>query len=73
MKKWYCIIIKKDNKYTLNMGVYGENINDEPAYKSIDYDRIQRLKVLKQADLVQLATLFPNEISLKQKLYIKKL
>ncbi len=44
-----------------------ENINDEPAYKSIDYDRIQRLKVLKQADLVQLATLFPNEISLKQK------
>ena len=30
MKKWFCIIIKKDNKYTLNMGVYGENIDDEP-------------------------------------------
>ena len=40
MKKWFCIIIKKDNKYSLNMGVYGENIDDEPI--NVKYNDLKK-------------------------------
>ena len=40
--------------------------NESPLYHSICFDRLQRYKVLKQADLVLLLTLFP-EFSLEEK------
>ena len=41
--------------------------NDRPAYKQVCFDRMQRYKVLKQADLVLLMTLFPNDFTQRQK------
>ena len=43
---------------------------DVPSYKSICFDRLQRYRALKQADLVLLATLFPAEFSREEKLNI---
>lgn len=40
---------------------------DEPLYKQVCFDRMQRYKVLKQADLVLLMTLFPNDFTQDQK------
>ena len=36
---------------------------DEPSYKQYCFDRVQRYRVLKQADLVLLATLFPSDFT----------
>ncbi|MDD3335148.1 MAG: glycosyl hydrolase family 65 protein [Eubacteriales bacterium] len=42
--------------------------NDEaPAYKRVCFDRMQRYRVLKQADLVLLMTLFPKDFTPEQK------
>ena len=41
--------------------------NDRPAYKQVCFDRMQRYKVLKQADLVLLMNLFPNDFTQQQK------
>ncbi len=41
--------------------------SDRPAYKQVCFDRMQRYKVLKQADLVLLMTLFPNDFTQQQK------
>lgn len=41
--------------------------SDEPSYKEICYDRMQRYRVLKQADLVLLMTLFPRDFTTEQK------
>lgn len=38
-----------------------------PLYKSVCFDRMQRYRALKQADLVQLMALFPNEFTQRQK------
>lgn len=40
--------------------------NDQPLYRSICFDRMQRYRVLKQADLVQLCTLLPGELTERQ-------
>lgn len=39
----------------------------EPLYKSVCFDRMQRYRALKQADLVQLMALFPNDFTSEQK------
>lgn len=39
----------------------------EPLYKSVCFDRMQRYRALKQADLVQLMVLFPNDFTPRQK------
>lgn len=39
----------------------------EPLYRTICFDRMQRYRALKQADLVQLMTLLPNDFTLAQK------
>lgn len=44
--------------------------SDVPSYKSICFDRLQRYRALKQADLVLLATLFPAEFPDEEKLNI---
>lgn len=41
--------------------------SDVPSYKTICFDRLQRYRALKQADLVLLATLFPTEFSEEEK------
>ncbi len=41
--------------------------NDRPAYKQVCFDRMQRYKVLKQADLVLLMNLFPTNFTQRQK------
>ncbi len=41
--------------------------NESPLYHSICFDRLQRYRVLKQADLVLLVTLFPEAFSLEEK------
>ena len=43
---------------------------DIPSYRSICFDRLQRYRALKQADLVLLATLYPTEFSREEKLNI---
>lgn len=40
---------------------------EEPAYKQYCFDRMQRYRVLKQADLVLLMSLFPNDFTETQK------
>lgn len=40
---------------------------DIPSYKQVCFDRVQRFKVLKQADLVLLMTLFPMDFSEEEK------
>lgn len=40
---------------------------EEPSYKRYCFDRMQRYRVLKQADLVLLMTLFPNDFTPAQK------
>ena len=42
-------------------------INDMPSYRSVCFDRVQRYRVLKQADLVLLVTLFPDGFSDEEK------
>ena len=44
--------------------------SDIPSYRSVCFDRLQRYRALKQADLVLLATLFPTEFSREEKLNI---
>ena len=39
----------------------------EPLYKTVCFDRMQRYRALKQADLVQLMALFPNDFTPAQK------
>ncbi|MBQ8619139.1 MAG: glycoside hydrolase family 65 protein [Clostridia bacterium] len=39
----------------------------QPLYKTICFDRMQRYRALKQADLVQLMVLFPNDFTPEQK------
>lgn len=42
----------------------GEHKNaDEPLYKKISYDRLQRYRVLKQADIIQLMIMHPQSFS----------
>lgn len=43
---------------------------DGPAYKSVCFDRMQRYRALKQADLVLLMTLFPADFTLAQKMAV---
>lgn len=38
-----------------------------PMYKQVCFDRMQRYRVLKQADLVQLMTLYPEDFTARQK------
>ncbi|NLV57343.1 MAG: glycoside hydrolase family 65 protein [Clostridiales bacterium] len=40
--------------------------DDTPSYKSVCFDRMQRYRALKQADLVLLMTLFPYDFTLEQ-------
>ena len=40
--------------------------DDEPSYKRYCFDRMQRYRVIKQADLVLLMTLFPNDFTPRQ-------
>ena len=42
----------------------------EPLYRTICFDRMQRYKALKQADLVQLMVLFPARFTEKEKLAV---
>ena len=42
----------------------------EPLYRTICFDRMQRYKALKQADLVQLMALFPERFSEQEKLAV---
>ena len=42
----------------------------EPMYRTICFDRMQRYKALKQADLVQLMVLFPERFTEKEKLAV---
>jgi kojibiose phosphorylase len=39
----------------------------EPTYRRISFDRMQRYRLLKQADLVQLIALFPDDFTEEQK------
>lgn len=41
--------------------------DDRPMYHKISYDRLQRYKVLKQADVLMLMALLPDEFSTEQK------
>jgi len=41
--------------------------SDAPAYHRICFDRLQRYRVLKQADLILLMNLFPNDFTVAQK------
>lgn len=41
--------------------------NDAPLYRTFDYDRLQRYRVLKQADMVLLMLLLPDEFTDRQK------
>ncbi len=41
--------------------------NDASLYRELSFDRLQRYKALKQADLVLLMTLFPQDFTEKQK------
>lgn len=43
------------------------NNGDAPSYTQYSYDRMQRYRALKQADLVLLMNLFPDEFTLAQK------
>lgn len=45
-------------------------IGDEPSYKLYCFDRMQRYRVLKQADLVLLMNLFPKDFTDAQKLNV---
>ncbi|MEA5014912.1 MAG: hypothetical protein VB099_10160 [Candidatus Limiplasma sp.] len=52
---------------TLNrLPPFGKN-EDLPSYKSVCFDRMQRYRAIKQADLVLLMTLFPQEFTQGQK------
>lgn len=42
----------------------------QPLYRTICFDRMQRYKALKQADLVQLMALFPDKFTEKEKLAV---
>lgn len=44
--------------------------NAEPLYRTVCFDRMQRYKALKQADLVQLMVLFPDKFSEQEKLAV---
>jgi len=41
--------------------------SDEPTYKAVCFDRMQRYRVIKQADLVLLMVLFPNDFTREDK------
>lgn len=41
---------------------------ETPLYKKICFDRLQRYRVLKQADVIQLMTLFPKAFTMEEKL-----
>ncbi len=43
---------------------------DAPSYKSVCFDRMQRYRAIKQADLVLLMTLFPSDFTNEQKLAV---
>ena len=48
----------------------GQRDAGEPLYRTICFDRMQRYKALKQADLVQLMVLFPERFSAEEKLAV---
>jgi len=41
--------------------------NDEPLYKKVSFDRLQRYRVLKQADVILLMTLLPDMFTTEEK------
>lgn len=48
----------------------GVRMGDEPLYRCICFDRMQRYQILKQADLVQLMVLFPERFTDEEKLAV---
>ncbi|HHW48479.1 MAG TPA: glycoside hydrolase family 65 protein [Clostridiaceae bacterium] len=82
IEKWKDIIDKAVINYDAQRALYIEddnflklepiNIeelknNDEPLYKKVSFDRLQRYRVLKQADVILLMTLLPDMFTDEEK------
>lgn len=50
----------------LNISDY--KLDDAPLYHKLSFDRLQRYRVLKQADVIMLMLLYPEEFTVKQKI-----
>lgn len=83
IKMWQEIIEKAVINYDENKNLYIEDDHfyqlekvdfklykeeTTPLYKKISFDRLQRLRVIKQADVILLMTLFPQVFSSEEKL-----
>lgn len=83
IQQWHQIIRKVVINYDKNKSLYLEDDNflklepldlakvkdgDEPLYKKICFDRLQRYRVLKQADVILLMLLRPEKFSFEEQL-----
>lgn len=65
-KKLY---IEDDNFYKAEpLNIKEVKDNGEPLYKKISFDRLQRYRVLKQADVLLLMLLLPNQFTFEEKM-----
>lgn len=60
-------LYKQDELFDRLEPLPGNRNAGEPLYRTICFDRMQRYKALKQADLVQLVALFPERFTEKEK------
>ena len=63
-------LYKQDELFDRLEPLPGNRDAGEPLYRTICFDRMQRYKVLKQADLVQLMVMFPDRFTDQEKLVI---
>jgi len=63
------LYLEDDNILNLEpLDLSGVKEGDQPLYRKICYDRLQRYRVLKQADVILLMLLFPDKFNNKEKL-----
>ena len=63
-------LYKQDELFDRLEPLPGNREAGEPLYRTICFDRMQRYKALKQADMVQLMVLFPERFSEQEKLAV---
>lgn len=63
-------LYKQDELFDRLEPLPGNRDAGEPLYRTICFDRMQRYKALKQADLVQLMVMFPNRFTEEEKLAV---
>ncbi|MCL2003452.1 MAG: glycoside hydrolase family 65 protein [Oscillospiraceae bacterium] len=61
------LYIQDDDFLRLEPFDFGGRETDAPVYRTLDYDRLQRFRVLKQADLILLILLLPELFTESQK------